>query len=84
MYNKQLQELFSKPSYTINISSKEITHQSFSFSEKRTYYEIDHFIKVMEDLRKSDEMLWYVIPPGLIDPPSSNRTTKETDNNEPN
>ena len=63
-------ELLNTPiQYTVDISNKKIWLHKKEDYEVLTFSNIDRFIDTLTDVRKTNNTIWYVIPPGLIDPP---------------
>jgi hypothetical protein len=55
--------------YVVDIQNKKISlHQEEDF-EVLSFNTIDEFMYALTDIRKTNNIIWYVIPPGLIDPP---------------
>lgn len=63
-------ELLNTPiKYTVDISNKKISSHKKEDYEVLTFSNIDRFIDALTDIRKTNNTILYVIPPGLIDPP---------------
>ena len=62
-------ELLKTPiKYVVDIQNKKISlHQEEDF-EVLSFNTIDEFMYALTDIRKTNNIIWYVIPPGLIDP----------------
>lgn len=55
--------------YIVDIPNKKISlHQKEDF-EVLSFNSIDEFIDALTSIRKTNNTIWYVIPPGLIDHP---------------
>jgi hypothetical protein len=53
----------------VDIQNKKISlHQEEDF-EVLSFNTVDEFMYALTDIRKTNNIIWYVIPPGLIDPP---------------
>ena len=60
--------------YVVDIQNKKISlHQEEDF-EVLSFNTIDEFMYALTSIRKTNNIIWYVIPPGLINPPSLMRT----------
>lgn len=64
-------ELLKTPiKYVVDIQNKKISlHQRENF-EVLSFSTINEFIYTLTSIRKTNNTIWYVIPPGLIDSPS--------------
>jgi hypothetical protein len=55
--------------YIVDIPNKKISlHQKEDF-EVLSFNTIDEFIDALTSIRKTNSIIWYVIPPGLIEHP---------------
>ena len=55
--------------YVVDIQNKKIClHQEEDF-EVLSFNTIDEFIDALTSIRKTNNTIWYVIPPGLIEGP---------------
>jgi hypothetical protein len=55
--------------YVVDVQNKKITlHQKEDF-EVLSFNTIDEFIDTLTSIRKTNNTIWYVIPPGLIEHP---------------
>jgi hypothetical protein len=63
-------ELLKTPiRYVIDIQNKKISlHQEEDF-EVLSFNTIDEFMYALTSIRKTNNIIWYVIPPGLIEGP---------------
>jgi hypothetical protein len=63
-------ELLKTPTkYVVDVQNKKISlHQKEDF-EVLSFNTIDEFIDTLTSIRKTNNTIWYVIPPGLIDHP---------------
>jgi hypothetical protein len=63
-------ELLKTPiKYVVDVQNKKITlHQKEDF-EVLSFNTIDDFIDSLTSIRKTNSIIWYVIPPGLIERP---------------
>ena len=63
-------ELLKTPiKYIVDIPNKKISlHQKEDY-EVLSFNTIDEFIDALTSIRKTNNTIWYVIPPGLIDHP---------------
>lgn len=63
-------ELLKTPiKYIVDIPNKKISlHQKEDY-EVLSFNSIDEFIDALTSIRKTNNTIWYVIPPGLIDRP---------------
>ena len=63
-------ELLKTPiKYIVDIPNKNISlHQKEDY-EVLSFNTIDEFIDALTSIRKTNNTIWYVIPPGLIDRP---------------
>jgi hypothetical protein len=63
-------ELLKTPiKYIVDIPNKKISlHQKEDY-EVLSFNTIDEFIDTLTSIRKTNNIIWYVIPPGLIDHP---------------
>jgi hypothetical protein len=63
-------ELIKTPiKYIVDIPNKNISlHQKEDY-EVLSFNTIDEFIDALTSIRKTNNTIWYVIPPGLIDHP---------------
>jgi len=63
-------ELLKTPiKYVVDIPNKKISlHQKEDF-EVLSFNTIDEFIDRLTSIRKTNSIIWYVIPPGLIEHP---------------
>jgi hypothetical protein len=63
-------ELLKTPiKYIVDIPNKKISlHQKEDY-EVLSFNTIDEFIDALTSIRKTNNTIWYVIPPGLIEPP---------------
>jgi hypothetical protein len=63
-------ELLKTPTkYVVDIQNKKISlHQEEDF-EVLSFNTIDEFMYALTDIRKTNNIIWYVIPPGLIECP---------------
>jgi hypothetical protein len=53
----------------VDIQNKKISlHQEEDF-EVLSFNTIDEFMYALTDIRKTNNIIWYVIPPGLIEGP---------------
>jgi len=61
-------ELLKTPvKYVVDIQNKKISlHQEEDF-EVLSFNTIDEFIYALTSIRKPNNIIWYVIPPGLIE-----------------
>jgi hypothetical protein len=65
-----MNELLETPiRYVIDIQNKKISlHQEEDF-EVLSFNTIDEFVCALTSIRKTNNIIWYVIPPGLIENP---------------
>jgi hypothetical protein len=63
-------ELLETPiKYVVDIQNKKISfHQKENF-KVLSFNTIDEFIHSLTSIRKTNNTIWYVIPPGLIEKP---------------
>ena len=63
-------ELLKTPvKYVVDIQNKKISlHKKENF-EVSSFNTIDEFMYALTSIRKTNNIIWYVIPPGLINPP---------------
>jgi hypothetical protein len=63
-------ELLKTPiKYVVDIQNKKISlHQEEDF-EVLSFNTIDEFMYALTSIRKTNNIIWYVIPPGLIEGP---------------
>jgi hypothetical protein len=66
-------ELLKTPiKYVVDVQNKKITlHQKEDF-QVLSFNTIDDFIDSLTSIRKTNSIIWYVIPPGLIERPHEN------------
>lgn len=63
-------ELLKTPiKYVVDVQNKKISlHQKEDF-EVLSFNTIDDFVDSLTSIRKTNNTIWYVIPPGLIEHP---------------
>jgi hypothetical protein len=63
-------ELLKTPiKYVVDIQNKKISlHRKKDF-EVLSFNTTDEFIRALTSIRKTNNIIWYVIPPGLIEGP---------------
>ena len=55
--------------YVVDVQNKKISlHQKEDY-EVLSFNNIDEFIDALTSIRKTNNTIWYVIPPGLIEHP---------------
>lgn len=55
--------------YVVDIQNKTISLHSKEDFEVSSFNTINEFMYALTYIRKTNNIIWYVIPPGLIDPP---------------
>ena len=63
-------ELLKTPTkYVVDVQNKKISLHQKADCEVLSFNTIDEFIDALTSIRKTNNTIWYVIPPGLIDHP---------------
>jgi len=62
-------ELLKTPKYVVDIQTKKISFYEKEGFEVLSFNTIDEFIYALTSIRKTNNIIWYVIPPGLIEVP---------------
>jgi len=57
--------------YVVDIQNKTISLHSKEGFEVSSFNTINEFMYALTSIRKTNNIIWYVIPPGLIEPPSN-------------
>jgi hypothetical protein len=63
--------------YVVDIQNKTISLHSKEGFEVSSFNTINEFMYALTSIRKTNNIIWYVIPPGLIEPPPINKNKND-------
>jgi hypothetical protein len=64
-----IEPLKTPTKYVVDVQNKKITIHKKEDFEVLSFNTIDNFMDSLTSIRKTNSTIWYVIPPGLYEPP---------------